>query len=1135
MNESLPILQEFIQGCTHCLTNRGSLNCKDCLKLLCEKEECHKLHQEYHIEEEKRFKRLGSSYAQLAQEESQTPQEYELDLVSSESVNQFAFQPSRPIGCKNLGTTCYMNAALQILMATDILRQFFLDGRYRRQINKENIFGSNGAIAVSYGRLCQYLSDTRQRREMGLTKNFNDGHCDTFDFFREYSHVNELYCNFREQHDSQEFLSDLLDRLHEDLNQAPMENGRKQPTELVAKAGESHIDAAKRFQSLFHKRDKSIIHDLFGGKFKASVSCSSCNYSTSSFEPFCLLPLSLPQTIERQLRILVFPLPRGSPPRVIDIGLQHGAKSTDVAEKVGLYLKTKKDNIILVHREVVELDNDDERSSRVCYSILNSHSEGPEDLISRYRHTAGDIHRLPCNLLAYEDMFPNSYAYELPKSGRNDYNNKFICPGDSSSFTSPYWDFKSGNDLKYMERHENGGLYHELNASAVIVDLIKPIDKDNVVYPIVFRVPFESLLGDVKKVLIHALQIMINTWAWTKSAPSFQEGLFDSINPWLCPNQINHVEKYGSGFKAMGEEKVHSSRNNQNTIDFVTKTFEKSREHFGLNLLLNNDITSERLKHWLAPYNRELVEEYDQACAASWEQRNVDVDRFNRLLNPQKVLSSLESTQWAMEFELIKSLHITGPGVFHSTKDNSVIYDLKPNDEAYFLNLAQNNFCHLTYRGGEPESSMQIETFLRGYGYDHTPYGLGSELANGRRCYYNEDNSDWKIEDEQRKKEFQDKHRRPSDFNPSVYRLGKKILTGPGDLVSKMQTTAPVLTAFNELTNQLQSDPLLRGQIEAGLNIQTDPRRLKALPFIHLCLGDIIDGLDLQNIMEENNDNRPVLTALLNNDAIAYYQEYTTGTMIDRLKCNSMRLPFSCQFKLVCQNPRLFAFPVVRNASHVDVASMLHEHRKEEVMFGSSAWKCENCKSQIESRKHHSIWNTGAYLLVNLKRFSFMSGSGNSRKNNLPFVFPEDGIIDLSDLIEESGSNQQFEIFGSVVHMGSLSSGHYIAIIKGSEGESDERWYKIDDEIVIPVSEEDARREMESSYIIALRKVEYRAAEIAPPPDNMYNDTFVVNRRQPNQISTYLDEATSKKSPLSTESSPVQDSPPPRPPSSGDQ
>ena len=113
-------------------------------------------------------------------------------------------------GIKNHGNTCFMNAVLQCLSHTDLLAEYFVTDHYKNDIRRNNKlnskkFGTKGelteALAVLLKSLwsCQYTADVSSEFKQVVGKHGSQ--------YRGYS-----------QHDAQEFLMWILDKIHEDLN-----------------------------------------------------------------------------------------------------------------------------------------------------------------------------------------------------------------------------------------------------------------------------------------------------------------------------------------------------------------------------------------------------------------------------------------------------------------------------------------------------------------------------------------------------------------------------------------------------------------------------------------------------------------------------------------------------------------------------------------------------------------------------------------------------------------------------------------------------------------------------------------------------------------------------------------------------
>lgn len=186
-------------------------------------------------------------------------------------------------GLKNVGNSCYQNATLQCLSATIPLAKFMLDGSYKRDINRVNPLGTQGALAEAFAHLVKVMWSEQYTFVSPVT-------------FREaISRFAPVFRGF-DQHDSQEFLSFLLDGLHEDLNRvvhkpAPVEMTPQRENELETLP--QQVASVKEW-TIYRQRNDSLIVDWFQGQFRNKMTCLTCGKTSTTYNAFMYLSLPIP-------------------------------------------------------------------------------------------------------------------------------------------------------------------------------------------------------------------------------------------------------------------------------------------------------------------------------------------------------------------------------------------------------------------------------------------------------------------------------------------------------------------------------------------------------------------------------------------------------------------------------------------------------------------------------------------------------------------------------------------------------------------------------------------------------------------------------------------------------------------------
>ncbi|KAI8920054.1 hypothetical protein DFJ77DRAFT_427119 [Powellomyces hirtus] len=187
-------------------------------------------------------------------------------------------------GIKNLGNTCFMASIIQCLIGTVPLARYFLDGSYRRHINRRNPLGTKGEVADSFAELAKTMWTGQDSNVITPTK------------FKQVIGAHHPSFRGNEQQDSQEFLAFLLDSLHEDLNVA------RTPAAVADKTVEKEIDEEgipdeillEKTWLKYRKLNWSIIVDLFQGSLKSRLECMTCGKTSTTFNPFMYLTLPIP-------------------------------------------------------------------------------------------------------------------------------------------------------------------------------------------------------------------------------------------------------------------------------------------------------------------------------------------------------------------------------------------------------------------------------------------------------------------------------------------------------------------------------------------------------------------------------------------------------------------------------------------------------------------------------------------------------------------------------------------------------------------------------------------------------------------------------------------------------------------------
>ncbi|NXB62702.1 UBP31 hydrolase, partial [Struthidea cinerea] len=303
-------------------------------------------------------------------------------------------------GLRNHGNTCFMNAILQCLSNTELFAEFLALEQFRGGPPPAD------GPPPAPGELAQLVRAL-------WTLEYTPQHSRDF---KNIVSKNAMQYRGNAQHDAQEFLLWLLDRVHEDLNNVVNSSGvppLKPPLEDDVLLEGPAFPISSTF-----------VQELFQAQYRSSLTCPHCQKQSNTFDPFLCISLPIPLPHTRPLYVTVVYQGKCSHCMRIGVAVPISGTVARLREAVSSETKIPTEQIVLTemyydgfHRSFCDTDDLDTIHESDCiFAFETPEIFRPEGILSqRGIHVNNNLNNLKCGT---EHSRTIAYSQGTVKSGK---------------------------------------------------------------------------------------------------------------------------------------------------------------------------------------------------------------------------------------------------------------------------------------------------------------------------------------------------------------------------------------------------------------------------------------------------------------------------------------------------------------------------------------------------------------------------------------------------------------------------------------------------------------------------------------------------------------------------------------------